>query len=240
MRTDEESDYTEWNEILSFKLFAQEAPYDLFTDYTVKQGVKYKYAIIQYNEHQLQSNKIESNIVSSNFEHIYLFDGERQLKIKYNPKISSFKEVLLESKIDTIGAKHPFIFRNGNVEYKEFPISGLITSLMDENYLFFDKHKTIISPKDREYINNYFEVKVSDKYIYYYPEEWNKLYVKERRTENIWLTVKEYCYIKNIFDIKNSYNSKLIYAIKDPENNGKYLELSHDNISSNEKIYYYD
>ena len=54
-------------------------------------------------------------IISSDFDYIYLYDGKRQLKIKYNPKVSSFKEVLLESKVDTIGGKHPFIFRNGNV-----------------------------------------------------------------------------------------------------------------------------
>ena len=54
-------------------------------------------------------------------------DGKRQLKIKYNPKVASFKEVLLEQKINTIGSKYPFIFRNGNVGYKEFTISGLIS-----------------------------------------------------------------------------------------------------------------
>jgi hypothetical protein len=61
------------------------------------------------------------------FEDAFLFDGEKQLKIKYNPEISSFKTTHLESKIDTIGSKHPFIFRNGNVSYKEFPIAGLIS-----------------------------------------------------------------------------------------------------------------
>ena len=49
------------------------------------------------------------------------------LKIKYNPKVSSFKTDLLESKMETIGSKYPFIFKNGQVEYKEFPISGLIS-----------------------------------------------------------------------------------------------------------------
>ena len=46
-------------------------------------------------------------------------------------------KLLLESKVDTIGSKHPFIFRNGNVGYKEFPISGLISYLSDENDLFY-------------------------------------------------------------------------------------------------------
>jgi hypothetical protein len=67
---------------------------------------------------------------------MFLSDGERQLKIKFNPKVSSFKNVLLESKMDTIGGKYPFFFRNGNVKYKEFPISGLISMLMDSNEEF--------------------------------------------------------------------------------------------------------
>jgi hypothetical protein len=70
--------------------------------------------------------------VYSDFEHAFLYDGERQLKIKYNPKIASFKNTLMESKVDTIGSKYPFIFRNGKVKYKEFSISGLLSYLSDE------------------------------------------------------------------------------------------------------------
>ena len=69
---------------------------------------------------------------------MYLYDGKRQLKIKYNPKVSTFKNTLLESKIDTIGSKYPFVFRNGNVNYKEFSISGLISYLSDDNGLFYN------------------------------------------------------------------------------------------------------
>lgn len=67
---------------------------------------------------------------------MFLFDGEKQLKIKFNPKVSSFKKTLMENKSDTIGSKYPFFFRNGRVEYKEFAINGLISYLMDENDLF--------------------------------------------------------------------------------------------------------
>ena len=38
--------------------------------------------------------------------------------------------------MDTIGSKYPFIFRNGIVNYKEFPIAGLITYLADNAELF--------------------------------------------------------------------------------------------------------
>jgi len=42
----------------------------------------------------------------------------------------------LEQKTNTIGGKYPFIFRNGNVYYKEFPISGLISYQTDEDFFF--------------------------------------------------------------------------------------------------------
>jgi hypothetical protein len=46
--------------------------------------------------------------------------------------MSSFKSTILEQKIDTIGSKYPFFFRNGNVNYKEMPIAGLISYQADE------------------------------------------------------------------------------------------------------------
>ncbi len=130
-RSCEDDNYTDWDEIARFKLSAQKPSRQLWKDYTVEQGKSYKYSIQQYNDKGLYSNRIYSNIVKSDFEDAFLFDGEKQLKIKYNPKIASFKTDLLETKVETIGSKHPFILRNGQVSYKEFSISGLISYLMD-------------------------------------------------------------------------------------------------------------
>ena len=94
LRASDEDDYSSWNEVLKFVLYGQQPSRHLWKDMTVKQGVNYKYAIQQYNEHGLKTNKIESDIIYVDFEHAYLFDGERQLKIKYNPKVSSFKNTL--------------------------------------------------------------------------------------------------------------------------------------------------
>ena len=138
VRASEEDNYTTWNEIFRFALYGQQPSRWMWNDYTVKQGVKYKYAIQQYSEY-LYSNRLESNVIYADFEHAFLYDGKRQLKIKYNPKVTSFKNDLLESKSDTIGSKYPFIFRNGNVKYKEFPISGLISCQLDEEFLFMDQ-----------------------------------------------------------------------------------------------------
>jgi len=68
---------------------------------------------------------------------MFLYDGKLQLKIRFNPKVSSFKINRQEQKMDTIGSKFPFMFRNGIVEYKEFPIGGLISYLADNNKEFF-------------------------------------------------------------------------------------------------------
>ena len=139
MRASEESNYLEWEQIADFSLYGQKPSKYLYYDYTVKQGVHYIYGIQQYNAHNISSDRIQTDKIYVDFEHAFLFDGERQLKIKYNPKVSSFKATKLESKLDTIGSKYPFILRNGNVDYKEFPISGLISYKMDEELCFIDK-----------------------------------------------------------------------------------------------------
>lgn len=138
-RTSEESDYLEWDEIYEFSLLNQNPSIINYKDFTVKQGINYKYALQQFNRFNIVSNKSISTDIFVDFEHAFLSDGERQLKIKYNPKVTSFKEIMLETKTNTIGSKYPYIFRNGNVRYKEFPISGLISCWSDDAFLFVDE-----------------------------------------------------------------------------------------------------
>lgn len=122
-----------------------------YNDYTIEHGIKYEYIIERVNNAGVYSLPVlaklgpvptsateqaaaqnRSTEISANFEDAFLYDGKRQLRIRYNPKISSFKKDVLETKTDTIGGKFPFIFRNGSVSYKEFPISGLISRLENE------------------------------------------------------------------------------------------------------------
>ena len=139
LRSSSEDNFETWDEVLHFVLHGQQPSRHLWKDMTVQQGVSYKYAIQQYNIYKLKSNKIESTITYADFDYAFLYDGDRQLKIKYNPKITSFKNTMMEAKVDTIGSKYPFIFRNGSVNYKEFPISGLISYLSDDNALFMER-----------------------------------------------------------------------------------------------------
>lgn len=109
-------------------------------DFTIEQGITYMYCLREYNKFGIYNQRILSNPVVADFEDMFLYDGKKQLKIRFNPKMSSFKATKLEQKLDTIGNKYPFIFKNGIVDYKEFPISGLISYKVDNNELFVN-HK---------------------------------------------------------------------------------------------------
>ena len=101
----------------------------IWKDFSITQGVEYSYSLRSGNERVIKT-------ITPDFEDMFLSDGERQLKIKFDPKVSSFKDTILEQKLDTIGSAYPFFFRNQQVKYKEIPISGLISYLMDDGDLF--------------------------------------------------------------------------------------------------------
>ena len=154
-RACEDDDYSIWHDISKFELYSQYPSKKIWRDFTVEQGKKYKYAVRQYNDAGLHSDKIKSEEVYVDFDHAFLTDKNRQLKIKFNSKISSFKTNIPETKIDTIGNKYPFIFRNSQVKYFEFPISGLISYYMDDENLFLKSNEFNIDFKSLENIPRY-------------------------------------------------------------------------------------
>ena len=131
--------FATWLSISKFKMTGELPSAFLLRDYTIEHGATYIYSLQQYNDYGIYSNRLLTEPIVGQFEDAFLFDGEKQLKIKFNPKVSSFKTVVLESKKTTIGSKYPFIFRNGSVEYKEFPINGLISYMMDNDEFFLSK-----------------------------------------------------------------------------------------------------
>lgn len=141
-----DSNYTKWDNLTRFRLNNETAQGIIFKDFTIEQGKTYKYGIAQFNDAGLYSNRKLSQEIYSDFEDSFLFDGKRQLKIRFNPQVASFKTDILEQKTDTIGSKYPFVFRNGRVNYKEFPISGLVSYQMDEEQLFMtDKEMLLLT-----------------------------------------------------------------------------------------------
>lgn len=146
-RASSDTNFKGWEQIARFKLTAQYPTQSLWRDFTIEQGKTYKYSIQQYNDVGLYSNRLYSNDVYADFDYAFLYDGKRQLKIKFNSKVSSLKKTVQETKIDTIGSQYPFIFRNGNVQYHEFPISGLVSYLMDEEGLFLSEEEFVAEEK---------------------------------------------------------------------------------------------
>lgn len=109
-------------------LFCEEVPIMLQLR---NQGDKIVYLPAPYGSPLMPNN---GNIQEKNFcDNIILTDGEKVLPIAYNPKVSSLKTTVLETKIDTISGGYPFFVRNGNVAYKEIPLQGLLSS--DTDYL---------------------------------------------------------------------------------------------------------
>lgn len=143
MRTTSEDGYDSWQQICKFQLlnWNTNGTKEICKDYCLQQGYSYQYAIQAYNTSGLYSNRVVNveGPVVCDFEDCFLSDGEKNLKIRYNPKVGSFKTTVLETKTNTLGGKYPFIFRNGNVEYKEFTISGLLSLMSDDDGDFFDR-----------------------------------------------------------------------------------------------------
>ena len=126
-----------------------------FRDLTIEQGITYQYSFRQYTAENFVSGRQKSTPekIVADFEDMFLCDShQRQIKIRFNPKVSSFKITKLEQKIDTIGSKFPFIFSNSVVAYKEFPIGGLISYLADDNELFvsYEEDLDLIMNAERE------------------------------------------------------------------------------------------
>lgn len=108
-------------------------------DLTVQYGTTYQYVLrpFTYNNglRNYGSGVAVSNSVTAVFDDLFIVDAKRQLAVRFDPKVSSFKEVLQENKVETLGSKYPFFFRNGHLKYKEIPISGLISYLTDDEEL---------------------------------------------------------------------------------------------------------
>ena len=123
----------------------------LFEDFTVEAGKSYRYYIQQLNkENNIYVNSrsyMSTNYITVYFDDMFLFDGEKQLNIKFNPKVASFKTTMQDAKIETIGNQYPYVFYNGKTfndkrksvfedlsQYQTFLLDGnIVTDLTDLN-----------------------------------------------------------------------------------------------------------
>jgi len=140
-RTSSESNFTIWEDIHTASFENNEKLDYTWVDYTIKSGVYYKYIAQKRNSVGNRGVAIHAKDEPFMllFDDMYLTGEEGQLNIRFDPSITSFKINVSESRTDTIGSKYPYITQNGAIKYKQFPISGTITHLMDPNHLITSK-----------------------------------------------------------------------------------------------------
>lgn len=131
----------------------------IYIDTSAEQLETVEYKFSQYNIEENGETKelfdAKTTTAEIDFEDILLSDANKILRIRYNPNVSSFKTTVLEQKIDTIGNKFPFFFRNGNVAYKELPLSGLISYQIDD-LCQFSAESVLESSRSQTKSNNHF------------------------------------------------------------------------------------
>lgn len=162
-RTSSESNFKVWEDVHEVTIENREALNYTWYDYTVESGIWYKYCAQRRDSSGARGvSIITRNPVMSVFDDMFLTRENIQIKLKYDPSISSFKKTFLESKTDTLGSKYPIIRRNGNVGYRQFPISGLITAFCDEDGIFLNKEN--IYNDSESYYESYNTMNNIDKY----------------------------------------------------------------------------
>lgn len=147
-RSSDKDNYKSWitigqvNEITKSQISQSNSECILYQDFNLEYGVTYKYSLQEILPNNNLSIRSTSDLITVYFDDMFLYDETKQLCIRYNPTVSSFKSVVQEQKIDPLGGKYPIFSRNGEMEYKEFTISGLISYLVDQDNLFNKKSNT--------------------------------------------------------------------------------------------------
>lgn len=173
-RTSSKSDFTIWEDVKTVTLNDGTSLNLTWYDYTVESGVWYKYCAQKRNSKGNRGSIINIRYpIILNFDDMFLVNKDMQLNIKYDPSISSFRKTISESKIDTIGSKYPHFRRNGNIGYRQFPISGLITCFCDEEGIFLNKD-VIYGNNKIDYDNYNDENNIIIYQDYFYEREFRK------------------------------------------------------------------
>lgn len=136
-RTSNLSNFTLWEDVYTEVVDDNKDLNIEWHDYTVESGIWYLYCAQKRDSLGNRGVILKlDDPVLVDLEYLYLGAEGEQIKIKFDPSVSSFKRQISESKVDTLGSKYPYITRNGAVDYKTFPITGTISHFMDNEHIF--------------------------------------------------------------------------------------------------------
>lgn len=147
------SNFTEWEDIHIINVKDTSTLDVTWNDFSIESGVWYKYGFQKISNNTRSPLVKMKNAILATFEYSFLNGSDRQLKLKFDAAVSSFKPTVSESKTDTLGGQYPIIRRNGKTNYKQFTLSGLISSYQDEFGTFTTKDE--LYGKSKQDYDNY-------------------------------------------------------------------------------------
>ena len=178
-RSSSKSNFTIWEDIANTKVVNEALNWN-YCDFTIESGVFYRYGVQTRDNRGRRGVLKLSNTEMGEFDDAFLVEsGEslsnaKQLKLRYDFKISNFVRTIAESKTDTIGSQFPFVRRNGNMYYRTIQCTGLITAFMDGANLFTTKG-ILYNQNQQRYNNIRNTVELySNSYDYTYEREFRK------------------------------------------------------------------
>ena len=141
-RTSSVSNFEIWEDVYTTSVEDKILDFTWY-DCTIESGVWYRYAAQRRDGlgNRGLINKLAGEYMIEFEDDLFLTADDTQIKIKFNPNISSFKYNVAEGQVNTIGGKYPIIKRNGAQYYRSFPITGTITHFMDKDHLFTSRDK---------------------------------------------------------------------------------------------------
>lgn len=152
-RSDSLSNFLKWEDLKYIEVYGNQS--FTYYDFTIQSGLFYRYLVQKVDSRGRRGTPLYDQTKNNNtgiiveWQHPFLLEatgngdlvGTKQLKLKYDFQISSYKTNIAQSKTDTIGSKYPFIRRNGNMYYRSFPVTGTITECMDQANLFTNSNE---------------------------------------------------------------------------------------------------
>lgn len=141
-------------------------------DNTVGSMVWYIYSVQLENSKGALTQPTYSSKVMLDFYDAIISRADKQVAIRYNYKISSFKPVVNRVKVDTIGSKYPRFLQNAEMNYKQFSITGLLSAQADYDEKFLDKSETLNEYNNYTIYND--NNRVTDYYDYYWEREFRE------------------------------------------------------------------
>ena len=141
-RTSNRSNFTIWEDIYTRVYPAKELINFTWYDCTVESGIWYNYSVQKkdVSGQRGEETYIEKPVLAY-FEDMFLNAEEQQLRIRYNPAVSTMRQNVSEARAETLGSQYPIIRRNGYINYRSLNISGLITALDDFKDIFTSKEE---------------------------------------------------------------------------------------------------